>query len=53
MIPVSMGVQDGGNILLSLGFSLGSTLGAGFSILRRFREAFWLLLGLLVVVREK
>ena len=53
MIPVSLGVQDGGNILLSLGFNLGSTLGAGFSVLRRFREAFWLLLGLLVVVWEK
>ena len=53
MIPASLGVQDGGNILLSLGFDLGATLGAGFSILRRFREAFWLLLGLLVVAREK
>lgn len=49
MIPASLGVQDGGNILLSLGFNLGATLGAGFSILRRFREACWLLLGLLVV----
>ena len=53
MIPASLGVQDGGNILLSLGFNLGATLGAGFSILRRFREAFWLLLGLLVAAREK
>ena len=53
MIPASIGVQDGGNILLSLGFNLGSTLGAGFSILRRFREAFWLFLGLLVFAREK
>jgi glycosyltransferase 2 family protein len=53
MIPASLGVQDGGNILLSLGFNLGATLGAGFSILRRFREAFWLLLGLLVVAWEK
>jgi glycosyltransferase 2 family protein len=53
MIPASLGVQDGGNILLSLGFALGPTLGAGFSILRRFREAFWLLLGLVVVAREK
>jgi glycosyltransferase 2 family protein len=52
MIPASLGVQDGGNILLSLGFNLGTTLGAGFSILRRFREAFWLLLGLLFVVKE-
>ena len=53
MIPASLGVQDGGNILLSLGFNLGATLGAGFSILRRFREACWLLLGLLVVARER
>ncbi len=53
MIPASLGVQDGGNILLALGFNLGSTLGAGFSILRRFREVFWLLLGLLVAAREK
>lgn len=53
MIPGSLGVQDGGNVLLSLGFNLGATLGAGFSILRRFREAFWLLLGLLVLGWER
>jgi glycosyltransferase 2 family protein len=53
MIPASLGVQDGGNVLLSLGFNLGATMGAGFSILRRFREAFWLLLGLLAFAREK
>lgn len=53
MIPISLGVQDGGNILLSLGFNLGATLGTGFTILRRFREAFWLLLGLVVAAREK
>lgn len=52
MIPASLGVQDGGNILLSLGFQLGATLGAGFSILRRFREAIWLLLGLFFVAVE-
>jgi uncharacterized protein (TIRG00374 family) len=52
MIPASLGVQDGGNILLSLGFNLGATLGAGFGILRRFREAFWLLLGLVTAARE-
>ncbi|HJV64246.1 MAG TPA: flippase-like domain-containing protein [Geomonas sp.] len=53
MIPASLGVQDGGNILLSLGFKLGATLGAGFSIMRRLREAFWLLTGLVVAAREK
>jgi uncharacterized protein (TIRG00374 family) len=52
-IPAAMGVQEGGNILLALGFDLGFTLGAAFSILRRIREAFWLSLGLVVVWREK
>lgn len=52
MIPASLGVQDGGIVLLSLGFRLGATLGAGFGILRRFREAVWLLLGLLLVAIE-
>ncbi|MFW6112851.1 MAG: flippase-like domain-containing protein, partial [Thermodesulfobacteriota bacterium] len=41
-IPASLGVQDGGNVLLALGFHLGATLGAAFSILRRLREAFWM-----------
>jgi uncharacterized protein (TIRG00374 family) len=53
MIPASVGVQDGGAILLSLGFNLGASLGAAFTIMRRLREAFWLSLGLLVVAREK
>jgi uncharacterized protein (TIRG00374 family) len=52
-IPAAIGVQEGGNILLALGFDLGFTLGAAFSILRRIREAFWLSLGLVVVWREK
>jgi len=52
-IPAAMGIQEGGNILLALGFKLGFDLGAAFSILRRIREAFWLCLGLVVVWREK
>ncbi len=52
-IPAAAGVQEGGNLLLALGFNLGLTLGATFSILRRLREAFWLGLGLLVVWKEK
>ena len=52
-IPAAIGVQEGGNILLALGFKLGFDLGAAFSILRRIREAFWLCLGLVVVWREK
>lgn len=47
-IPASLGFQEGGNILLALGFQLGVALGAAFSILRRVREAFWMGLGLVV-----
>lgn len=53
LIPASIGVQDGGGVLLSLGFNLGAALGAAFGILRRIREAFWLSLGLMVLAREK
>lgn len=52
-IPASLGVQDGGNILLALGFHLGATLGAAFSLLRRLREAFWMGCGLLLAARGK
>lgn len=52
-IPASLGVQDGGNVLLTLGFHLGATLGAAFSILRRLREAFWMGLGLVIASLEK
>jgi glycosyltransferase 2 family protein len=52
MIPASVGVQDGGTILLALGFNLGAAMGATFTIARRLREAFWLSLGLVVVGRE-
>jgi len=52
-IPAAVGIQEGGNILLALGFNLGLPLGVAFSILRRLREAFWLSLGLIVVGREK
>jgi uncharacterized membrane protein YbhN (UPF0104 family) len=52
-IPAAVGVQEGGNVLLSLGFRLGAALGAAFSVMRRLREAFWLSLGLAVVAREK
>jgi len=45
-IPASLGFQEGGNILLALGFHLGAPLGAAFSVLRRVREAAWMGLGL-------
>lgn len=53
MIPASLGVQDGGNMLLSVGFRLGATLGAAFSIMRRFREAVWLVIGVGAAARGR
>ncbi len=53
MIPGSLGVQDGGNVLLSLGLGLVPAFGAAFSVIRRLREVFWLALGLLIIAREK
>jgi glycosyltransferase 2 family protein len=53
MIPASVGVQDAGTILVSLGLNLGATLGGAFTIMRRIREVFWLSLGLLVAARER
>lgn len=52
IIPSALGIQEGGNILLALGFQLGAPLGVAFSILRRVREAFWMGLGLVVVARK-
>ncbi len=46
MIPANLGVQDGGIILLALGFQLGALLGATVSVIRRLREVFWALVGL-------
>lgn len=51
-LPMAVGMQEGGNLLLALGFHLGAPLGAAFSILRRLREAFWLGLGLLLAARR-
>jgi uncharacterized protein (TIRG00374 family) len=45
-IPASLGFQEGGNILLALGFHLGAALGLAFSMVRRIREAVWMGLGL-------
>lgn len=52
-IPGNLGVQDGGNVLLTLGLHLGALLGAAFSIIRRIREGFWLAVGLVVLAYDR
>jgi len=52
-IPGNLGVQDGGNILLTIGLQFGALLGATFSIIRRLREGFWLVVGLLFLAADR
>lgn len=49
-IPGSLGVQEGGNVLILVAFGLTSGLGLTFSLLRRVRELVWISVGLLVLL---
>jgi uncharacterized protein (TIRG00374 family) len=51
-IPGSLGVQDGGNVLLLTLFGYPSSFGLTFSLLRRLRELLWISLGLIVLLRH-
>jgi glycosyltransferase 2 family protein len=51
-IPGSLGVQDGGNVLLLAVFGYPSSFGLTFSLIRRMRELLWIGLGLLVLLRH-
>jgi uncharacterized protein (TIRG00374 family) len=51
-IPGSLGVQDGGNVLLLALFGYPSGLGLTFSLVRRMRELLWISMGLLVLLRH-
>jgi glycosyltransferase 2 family protein len=46
-IPGSLGAQDGGNLLLLKAFGYSDVTGITFALLRRFREAVWIGVGLL------
>ncbi len=51
-IPGSLGVQDGGNMLLIALFGFPPSLGLTFSLVRRMRELMWISMGLLVLLRH-
>jgi glycosyltransferase 2 family protein len=51
-IPGSLGVQDGGNVLLLAFFGYSSGLGLTFSLVRRMRELLWISMGLVVLLRH-
>ena len=48
-LPGSLGVQEGGNVLLFLAFGLSEALAITFSLVRRARELFWIGFGLLAL----
>jgi putative membrane protein len=50
-IPGSLGVQEGGIVLLFAAFGFSSGLGLTFSLVRRIREVLWISFGLLVLFR--
>ncbi|MCL6620969.1 MAG: flippase-like domain-containing protein [Syntrophobacterales bacterium] len=52
-LPASLGMQEGGNILLAVSLKRGAAFGAAFSILRRLREACWMGLGLVLALRRR
>lgn len=45
-IPGSIGAQEGGYLLLLLGFGYDDVTGITFALIRRLREVFWIVLGL-------
>jgi uncharacterized protein (TIRG00374 family) len=45
-IPGSLGAQDAGNLLLLTAFGYSDVIGVTFALLRRFREAVWIAIGL-------
>lgn len=51
VIPGALGAQEGGNMLIFLGFSLPMEAGMTFSLVRRGRELFWVSLGLATLAR--
>jgi uncharacterized protein (TIRG00374 family) len=52
IVPGSLGVQEGGQILIFVAFGLGAPLAMTFSVIRRFRELIWVGFGLAVLVRR-
>lgn len=50
-IPASLGAQEGGTLLIFLGYGLSGGTAMAFSLLRRARELFWVLIGLLLLSR--
>jgi putative membrane protein len=53
VVPASLGVQEGGQILIFAAFGLDASRAVTFSLIRRARELVWIAFGLLVLWRER
>jgi len=51
MIPASLGIQEGGTIVLFTSLGLPANAAMAFSLLRRIRELGWLAIGFLLLSR--
>lgn len=49
LTPGSLGTQEGGLVLLFMAFGATKTTGFSFAVLRRFRQLFWIGVGLVVM----
>ncbi len=52
-IPSGLGAQEGGNILLFTSFGFSPVIAMTFSVIRRMREAIWITIGLLYLVKQE
>jgi putative membrane protein len=53
IVPGSLGVQEGGQLLIFVSFGLGAARALTFSLIRRARELVWIAFGLTVLWRER
>jgi uncharacterized protein (TIRG00374 family) len=53
VVPASLGVQEGGQLLIFTAFGLGAPLALTFSVIRRARELLWIAYGLLALWRQR
>jgi len=53
IVPASLGVQEGGQVLIFVAFGLGAPLAMTFSVIRRCRELIWVGFGLAVLIRRQ
>lgn len=49
MIPASLGVLEGGNVAIFAAFGLGGVVGLSYTLVRRLREAAWVVVGLVAL----